>query len=122
MILTSVTMVGWADVPDSDRGDFRRQRAVDISSLVCCRSRTIMTKMNIAVMLCKCCIEGLVQDCSNSIANALELLQSCTKPSVCTLKTNSSNILKVHFSMLPADLMGPGPVFCLLLGVSSGCA
>ena len=33
MILTCVTMVGWADVPDSDRGDFRRRRAVDISSL-----------------------------------------------------------------------------------------
>ena len=32
MILTSVTMVGWADVQDSDRGDFRRRRAVDISS------------------------------------------------------------------------------------------
>ena len=32
MILTSVTMVGWADVPDSDRGDFRRHRAIDISS------------------------------------------------------------------------------------------
>ena len=32
MILTSVTMVGWADVPDSDRGDFRRRRAIDISS------------------------------------------------------------------------------------------
>ena len=28
-------------------------------------------------------VDGLVQDCSNSIANALELLQSCTKPSVC---------------------------------------
>ena len=28
MILTSVTMVGWADVPDSGRGDFRRRRAV----------------------------------------------------------------------------------------------
>ena len=28
-------------------------------------------------------IKGLVQDCSNSIANALELLQSCTKPSIC---------------------------------------
>ena len=27
-------------------------------------------------------IDGLVQDCSNSIANALELLQSCTKPLV----------------------------------------
>ena len=25
-------------------------------------------------------IDGLVQDCSNSIANALELLQSCTEP------------------------------------------
>ena len=32
MILTCVTMVVWADVPDSDRGDFRRRRAVDISS------------------------------------------------------------------------------------------
>ena len=32
MILTSVTMVGWADVPDSDWGDFKRRRAVDISS------------------------------------------------------------------------------------------
>ena len=32
MILTSVTMVGWADVPDSDWGDLRRRRAVDISS------------------------------------------------------------------------------------------
>ena len=25
-------------------------------------------------------IDGLMQDCSNSTANALELLQSCTKP------------------------------------------
>ena len=30
-------------------------------------------------------IDDLVQDCSNSIANALELLQSCTKPSMCQL-------------------------------------
>ena len=30
MLLTSVTMVGWTDVPDSDRGDFRCQLAVDI--------------------------------------------------------------------------------------------
>ena len=30
-------------------------------------------------------IGGLVQDCSNSIANALELLQSCTKPSMYAL-------------------------------------
>ena len=30
-------------------------------------------------------IDGLVQDCSNSIANALELLQSCTKPYIYAL-------------------------------------
>ena len=29
-------------------------------------------------------IDGLVQDCSNSSALAMELLQSCTKPSICT--------------------------------------
>ena len=34
MIFTCVTMVGWADVPDSDRGDFRRRRAVDISNFL----------------------------------------------------------------------------------------
>ena len=34
MILTCVTVVAWADVPDSDRGDFRRRRAVDISSFL----------------------------------------------------------------------------------------
>ena len=27
-------------------------------------------------------IDGLVQDCSNSIANALEFLQSCTKSEI----------------------------------------
>ena len=32
MILTCVTVVGWADVQDSDQGDFRLRHAVDISS------------------------------------------------------------------------------------------
>ena len=27
-------------------------------------------------------VDGLMQDCNNSIANTLELLQSCTKPSI----------------------------------------
>ena len=36
-------------------------------------------------------IFGLVQDCSNSIANALELLQSCTKPSIRGLVQDCSN-------------------------------
>ena len=39
MILTCVTMMRWADVLDSDRGDFRRWHAVDISSLVSCLSK-----------------------------------------------------------------------------------
>ena len=30
----------------------------------------------------QCSFDGLVQDCSNSIANALELLQYCIKPSI----------------------------------------
>ena len=34
-------------------------------------------------------IDGLVQDCSISIANALEILQSCTKPSIWTFDSNS---------------------------------
>ena len=31
--------------------------------------------------------EGLVQYCSNSIVNAMVLLQSCTKPSICFSQT-----------------------------------
>ena len=38
-------------------------------------------------------IDDLVQDCSNSIANTLELLQSCTKPSICG---NPYLCIKVH--------------------------
>ena len=34
MILTSLTLVGWADVPDCDWGDFRCRPAVDISSCI----------------------------------------------------------------------------------------
>ena len=31
-------------------------------------------------------IDGLVQDCRISISNALEILQSCTKPSIWSLQ------------------------------------
>ena len=40
-----VTMIRWADVPDSDWGDFRRRRAVDISSssqMICENCMAIM--------------------------------------------------------------------------------
>ena len=40
MILTSVTTVGWADVSDSDRGDFRRRRAVNIPSYITTTKQT----------------------------------------------------------------------------------
>ena len=41
-------------------------------------------------------VDDLVQDDSNSIANALELLQSCTKPSICEqqrLLPNKKNLM-----------------------------
>ena len=37
-------------------------------------------------------IDGLVQDCSNSIANALELLHSCTKPWICHHESCSTSV------------------------------
>ena len=39
-------------------------------------------------------IDGLVQDCSNFIANALELLQSCTKPSIYLSLNKMTDILQ----------------------------
>ena len=38
-------------------------------------------------------VDGLVQDCCNSIANALELLQSCTKPPMHRNKPNITYLL-----------------------------
>ena len=43
-------------------------------------------------------VDGLVQDCSNSIANALELLQSCTMPSMWYLNYNARNNL-IHLGL-----------------------
>ena len=40
--------------------------------------------------------DGLVQDCSNSSALAMELLQSCTKPSIYS-QDRYSNCLPEHF-------------------------
>ena len=44
-------------------------------------------------------VNGLAQDCSYSSALALELLQSCTNPSICRLKyVNDINDLVQHCS------------------------
>ena len=48
---------------------------VDVQSLV--------TRNQLSMLqYCTVYIDGLVQDCSNSSDNSLELLQSCTKPSI----------------------------------------
>ena len=36
---------------------------------------------------------GFVQDCSNSIANAQELLKFCTEPSICTAVALFTNMV-----------------------------
>ena len=43
-------------------------------------------------------IDGLVQNCSNSIANAMVLLQSCVKPSICCNHKNEVLQSRVNFS------------------------
>ena len=45
-------------------------------------------------------INGLVQDCSNSSALAMELLQSCTKPLIYNKEQDIYKILKLTQSML----------------------
>ena len=47
-------------------------------------------------------IDGLVQDCSNSITNALKLLQSCTKPLICRLQMTAI-FSQPQFSMQRVD-------------------
>ena len=41
-------------------------------------------------------IDGLAQDCSNSSALAMELLQSCTKPSICNCHESLQGITNIH--------------------------
>ena len=57
-----------------------------IAQRVRCGEPFVSSKFHLCLSL-QCCVQyntaGLVQDCSISIANALEILQSCTKPSLC---------------------------------------
>ena len=50
-------------------------------------------------------IDGLAQDCSNSIANAHELLQSCTKPSIWCITNCLNCSLKFHWRLLSVALV-----------------
>ena len=44
----------------------------------------ILLQVAVSEVLGHAHFDGLVQDCSNSSALTMELLQSCTKPSICT--------------------------------------
>ena len=52
---------------------------------------------------------GLEQDCSNSIVNALELLHSCTKPSLCCVVL-SKMCTVITWSVLPKILTIDNPL------------
>ena len=52
-------------------------------------------------------INSIVQDCSNSIANALELLQSCTKPlSPCLVNTSQQPVMFESLKLLWKQING----------------
>ena len=55
-------------------------------------------------------VDGLVQDCSISIANTLEILQSCTKPSICNMESPWWRHQMETFSALLALCAGNSPV------------
>ena len=67
---------GW--VNNREAGDLRRYRAqYDVTVMLgtCCKKQTSDEEHH---------FDGLAQDCSNSMALPMELLQSCTKPSICS--------------------------------------
>ena len=45
-------------------------------------------------------IDVLAQDCGNSIADALELSQSCIKPSICRVRRNTIKTASEHIEGL----------------------
>ena len=53
-------------------------------------------------------IDGLAQDCSNSSALAMELLQSCAKPSTCMLHSMVDASPAMGISIVVADAWWPG--------------
>ena len=67
-------------------------------------------------------IDGLVQDCSNSSALAMELLQSCTKPSICVSLLHVIICMDwiVPFFLTPNPQVGEHEcIFCFVTASSS---
>ena len=66
--------------------------------------------------------DGLVQDCSNSSANALELLQSCTKPSICSVdgvvtQFSDSYVTRLQWVMMHIILIFVWEIWRYLLAI-----
>ena len=74
-------------------------------------------------------IYGLAQDCSNSIPNTLELLQSCTKPSIWHVQWSSWGVYwfpagrpaSCVCSVAPKVLVGSISYLCILLSNFRRC-
>ena len=64
-------------------------------------------------------ISGLVQDCNISIANVLEILQSCTKPLIC-VKDNSFETDLVYFFYSADQTQAPKTLHCLQIDLYVG--
>ena len=61
-------------------------------------------------------LDSLVQDCSNSIANALELLQSCTKPSSIYSPTVCPALPRLHQGWTQTEVDSVNVYIILLYG------
>ena len=69
-------------------------------------------------------INGLVQDCSISSVLAMEILQSCTKPSIyqCNFPFSAKNdfyIFPEHYLVTPTLCMDRNPVAIILAGLNT---
>ena len=69
---------------------------------------------------CSIPIDGLVQNCSISIANALEILQSCTKPSICITLGRSVLLQPKRLMYTPNALFMSSLVNVIVLAKQSG--
>ena len=83
-----VNMKGWVDVPDSDRGDFRSRRVVDISSCLCIPRGVDGNSLNIQEF----CVSGVIDNWLELIDGPI-LLDS-------TLNLTKTSICDEHFEWL----------------------
>ena len=85
-------MLGWADVPDSDWGDFRCRRAVDVSSFLWCQNDVVISFVEglIKVRAWLIGLVGLLSPCCVLVCDHGGLIM---RPPSCTVHgMNRSNL------------------------------